>query len=109
MNNNQQAENTMPLTAPAGDASRGARSNRHENAQTARDDADRRAQEEEKKQASLVEKKSYIPPEFSAFKEAVDLKLTEQQRKKNEVKLHLIRGKDLVMMVDVKNYSKILK
>ena len=56
----------------------------------------------------MVEIKSYNPHEFLLFKAAVDLKLTELQRKKNEVKLHLVRGKDLVMMVDVKKYSKIL-
>lgn len=43
------------------------------------------------------------------FKVAVGgLKRTEQQIKKNEAKLHLVRGEDLVMIVDVKKYSKAL-
>lgn len=57
----------------------------------------------------MVEKKSYIPHEFRVFKGFVDLKLTEQQAKKNEATLHLVRGEDLAEMVDVKKYSKTLK
>jgi len=103
MNNNQQDENTR-------DASRGARSNRHENANTARDNADRREVEEEKKQPR-VEIESYDYPEFLEFKSKVDLKLrkqTDKQKEKNP-HLHLISGQDLVEMVDVKEYSKALK